>query len=38
MSYENAAARLRLALIPLLMNGGKPAVGGSLFAEIFGGK
>jgi hypothetical protein len=36
MSYGNAELRLRRALIPLLMNGGQPAVGQSLFAEIFG--
>jgi len=35
MSYANAERRLRLALIPLLVNGGKPAVGQSLFATIF---
>jgi hypothetical protein len=35
MSYGNAELRLRRALIPLLMGGGKPAVGASLFAEIF---
>jgi hypothetical protein len=37
MSYANAVARLRQGLIPLLMNGGKPVVGASLFAEVFGG-
>lgn len=36
MSYGNAELRLRRALVPLLMNGGQPAVGASLFAEIFG--
>jgi hypothetical protein len=38
MSYANAELRLRRALVPLLMNGGRPAVGASLFAEVFGGK
>jgi hypothetical protein len=36
MRYPIALARLRLALVPLLQNGGKPVVGASLFAEIFG--
>jgi hypothetical protein len=36
MNYKAAELRLRRALIPLLMNGGKPAVGQSLFASIFG--
>jgi hypothetical protein len=36
MSYAVAELRLRRALIPLLVNGGKPAVGQSLFASIFG--
>jgi hypothetical protein len=35
MSYKIALARLRTALVPLLMNGGKPAIGASLFATIF---
>jgi hypothetical protein len=35
MSYSCAETRLRLSLIPLLMNGGKPVVGASLFATIF---
>jgi hypothetical protein len=35
MSYGNAELRLRKALIPLLQGGGKPAVGQSLFAQIF---
>jgi hypothetical protein len=35
MSYGNAELRLRRALIPLLQGGGKPAVGQSLFAQIF---
>jgi len=38
MSYANAERRLRLALIPLLVNGGKPAVGASLFAQVFNQK
>jgi hypothetical protein len=35
MTYKNAELRLRRALVPLLMNGGQPTVGSSLFAEIF---
>jgi hypothetical protein len=35
MPYSAAELRLRRALIPLLMNGGQPAVGQSLFAQIF---
>jgi hypothetical protein len=35
MTYKNALARLRVTLIPLRMSGGQPAVGQSLFAEIF---
>jgi hypothetical protein len=35
MSYAVAEARLRKALIPLLMRGGQPAVGSSLFAQVF---
>jgi hypothetical protein len=35
MTYAVAEARLRKALIPLLMRGGQPAVGSSLFAQIF---
>jgi hypothetical protein len=35
MTYAVAEARLRRALIPLLTRGGQPAVGSSLFAEIF---
>jgi hypothetical protein len=34
MSYGNAEARLRQALIPLLQSGGKPAAQ-SIFAEVF---
>jgi hypothetical protein len=36
MSYKVAELRFKRALIPLLMNGGKPAIGSSLFAEVFG--
>jgi hypothetical protein len=35
MSYKVAELRFKRALIPLLQNGGKPAVGESLFATIF---
>jgi hypothetical protein len=35
IKYPIALARLRSALIPLLQNGGKPAVGASLFREVF---
>lgn len=35
MSYGTALARLRLALVPLLQNGGKPTIGTSLFATVF---
>jgi hypothetical protein len=35
MSFSHAELRLRRALIPLLMGGGQPAIGQSLFAEIF---
>jgi hypothetical protein len=35
MTYAAAELRLRRALIPLLMRGGQPAVGSSLFAENF---
>jgi hypothetical protein len=38
MSFKAAEARLRKALIPLLMNGGQPVAGASLFAQIFSGK
>jgi hypothetical protein len=34
MSYQTAVRRLRLALVPVLMNGGTPSAG-SLFAEVF---
>jgi hypothetical protein len=36
MTYKIATSRLRLALIPLLVSGGRPAIGQSLFAEVFG--
>jgi hypothetical protein len=35
MSFKVAELRLRRAMIPLLMNGGQPVAGASLFAEIF---
>jgi hypothetical protein len=35
MKYKVALARLRSAMIPILMNNGQP-VGASLFAEVFG--
>jgi hypothetical protein len=35
MPFKVAEARLRRALIPLLMNNGQPVAGASLFAEIF---
>lgn len=35
MSFSAAELRFKRALIPLLMNGSKPAIGVSLFAEIF---
>jgi hypothetical protein len=35
MSYKVAELRFKRALIPLLMNGGKPAIGASPFAEVF---
>jgi hypothetical protein len=35
MSYKVAELRFKRALIPLLMNGGQPAVGSSLFETIF---
>jgi hypothetical protein len=38
MSYTNAERRLRLALVPLLANGGKPEVGESLFRQVFGAR
>jgi hypothetical protein len=36
MNFGVAELRLKQALIPLLQNGGKPAVGASLFREVFG--
>jgi hypothetical protein len=38
LTFKTAEARLRTALIPLLMNAGKPTVGASLFAQVFGVK
>jgi hypothetical protein len=35
MNYKAAELRLRKALVPLLQGGGQPAVGQSLFAQIF---
>jgi hypothetical protein len=35
MSYKVAELRFKRALIPLLMSGGKPAVGASLFTQVF---
>jgi hypothetical protein len=35
MSFKIAEQRFRRALIPLLMNGGQPVAGASLFAQIF---
>ena len=35
MSFKTAEARLRQAMIPILMSGAKPAIGSSLFATIF---
>jgi hypothetical protein len=35
MSFATAELRLKRALIPLLISGGKPVVGASLFATIF---
>jgi hypothetical protein len=37
MTFKTAEARFKRALIPLL-TGGKPVLGASLFAEVFGGK
>lgn len=36
MSYKVAELRFKRALIPLLLNNGKPAIGASLFETIFG--
>ena len=35
MSYKVAEQRLRSAMVPILMAGGRPVVGQSLFATIF---
>ncbi len=35
MSFKVAELRLRRALIPMLVNGGQPVAGASLFAEVF---
>jgi hypothetical protein len=35
MSYKIAEQRLRSAMVPILMAGGQPAAGQSLFQEIF---
>ena len=35
MIYRLALGRLRLALVPLLMNNGQPSVGASLFEQVF---
>jgi hypothetical protein len=35
MSFQTAELRLRKAMIPVLMNGGRPAIGTSLFSEVF---
>jgi hypothetical protein len=35
MSYKIAMSRLRTAMVPLLMAGGQPAVGRSVFEEVF---
>jgi hypothetical protein len=35
MTFSAAELRFKRALIPLLQNGGKPAVGSSLFREVF---
>jgi hypothetical protein len=36
MSFAVAELRLKRTLIPLLQSGGKPAIGASIFAEVFG--
>jgi hypothetical protein len=38
MPFKTAELRFKRALIPLLMSGGQPVVGQSLFARVFGGK
>jgi hypothetical protein len=35
MSYQIALARLRSAMVPILMNGGQALIGASLFREVF---
>jgi hypothetical protein len=35
MSFQVAELRFKRALVPLLMNGGKPAIGTSFFSAIF---
>jgi hypothetical protein len=35
MLYATALARLRSAMVPILINGGKPVLGASLFAQVF---
>jgi hypothetical protein len=35
MKYKIALARLRSAMVPILMNGGNPVLGASLFAQVF---
>jgi hypothetical protein len=35
MSYKIAEQRLRSAMVPVLMAGGKLPIGASLFAEVF---
>jgi hypothetical protein len=35
MTFSTASARLRAALIPLLVGGGQLAIGQSLFADVF---
>jgi hypothetical protein len=37
MPYRTALTRLRLALVPILIAGGKPAAGATLLSQIFGG-
>jgi hypothetical protein len=35
VKYKIALARLRSAMVPILMNGGNPVLGASLFAQVF---
>ena len=35
MSFKIAMARLKRALIPILLGGGQPAIGATLFATVF---